>query len=71
MDLIREPVLINHPTDTLIIFLPPVFYFYSLVNLQYFDGFSNYLLLLFIKPQTAGHHQLKGLKNILWQFFYI
>jgi hypothetical protein len=29
------------------------------------------LLLLFIKPQTAGHHQLRGLKNIFKAFFII
>ena len=29
------------------------------------------LLLLFIKPQTAGHHQLRGLKNIFIEFFMI
>ncbi len=28
------------------------------------------LLLLFIKPQTAGHHQLRGLKNIFNNFFF-
>jgi hypothetical protein len=27
------------------------------------------LLLLFIKPPTAGHHQLKGLKTFLGRFF--
>jgi hypothetical protein len=29
------------------------------------------LLLLFIKPPTAGHHQLKGLKNIFRAIFFI
>ncbi len=34
-------------------------------------GSSELLLLLFIKPPTAGHHQLKGLKTFLRRFFYI
>ena len=29
-----------------------------------------FFLLLFIKPQTAGHHQLRGLKNIFIIIFF-
>jgi hypothetical protein len=32
-------------------------------------GYKN--LLLFIKPQTAGHHQLRGLKNIFIIIFFL
>ena len=32
-------------------------------------GTVSFFLLLFIKPQTARHHQLRGLKNIFIEFF--
>ncbi len=40
MDLISEPVLINHPADTLIIFLPPVFSFTASLSCNILTAFQ-------------------------------